>query len=71
MISFLMWNRFIPCKSALAANTDHYTHLVLSGVLVVSTVIIHQIDKLEVVSLTTLEIVRIVRWRDLDSTSTE
>ena len=47
------------------------TDLVFSGVLVIGTVIIHKIDELEVVSLTTLEIVGVVSWSDLDSTSTK
>ena len=47
------------------------THLVFSGILVIRTVIIHQIDKLEVVSLTTFEIVGIVGWSDFDGSGTE
>jgi hypothetical protein len=47
------------------------THLVFSGVLVVGTVIIHQVDEFEVISLTTLEIVGVMGWSDLNSTSTK
>jgi hypothetical protein len=50
---------------------DPPAYLVFSGVLVVSTVVVHKVDELEVVSLTTLEIVGIVSWSDLDSTSTK
>jgi hypothetical protein len=47
------------------------THLVLSRILVVGTIIIHQVDEFEVVSLTALEIVRIVGGSDLDGSRTE
>ena len=50
---------------------ERATDLVFTGVLVIGTVIIHKIDEFEVVSLTTLEIVGVVSWSDLDSTSTE
>jgi hypothetical protein len=66
-----MWNRFIPCKSVPVLGLDMATDLVLSGILVVGTVIIHKVDELEIVSLTTLEIVGVVSWSDLDSTSTK
>jgi hypothetical protein len=52
-------------------DLDQPTHLVFSRILVVGTVIVHEVNELEVVSLTTLEIVRVVSWGDLDSTSTE
>jgi hypothetical protein len=71
MISFLMWNRFIPCKSVSVLDAEHQTDLVFSGVLVVCTVIVHEVDEFEVVSLTTLEIIGVVSWSDLDGTSTE
>ena len=66
-----MWNRFIPCKSVIVLGLDMATDLVLSGILVVGTVIIHEVDELEIVSLTTLEIIGVVSWSDLDSTSTK
>jgi hypothetical protein len=47
------------------------TDLVLSGILVVGTVIVHKVDEFKVVSLTTLEIVRVMGRSDLDSTSTK
>jgi hypothetical protein len=47
------------------------TDLVLSGILVVGTVIIHEVNELEIVSLTTLEIVRVMGWSDLDRTGTK
>jgi hypothetical protein len=71
MISFLMWNRFIPYKSVSVLDAELATDLVFSGVLVVCTVIVHEVDEFEVVSLTTLEIVRVVGWGNLDSTSTK
>jgi hypothetical protein len=46
-------------------------YLVLASVLVVCSIIIHQIDELEVISLTTLEIIGIVGWGNFDGSSTE
>lgn len=43
----------------------------LSGVLIVSSIVVHQIDKLEVVSLPAFVIVRVVSRGDLDGTSSE
>lgn len=49
----------------------HPTDLVLAGVLIICTIIIHEVDELEVVSLTALEIVGVMCRCDLDGTSTE
>jgi hypothetical protein len=46
-------------------------HLVLARILVISTVIIHQVDEFQLVAHTTLEIVGIVCGGDLDGTGTE
>lgn len=43
----------------------------LSGVIVVGSIVVHQIDKLEVVSLSTFVIVRVVSRGDLDGTSSK
>lgn len=55
----------IATESAAMAN------LVLSRVLVICPVIVHQADKFEVVPLSTFEIIRIVGWGNLDRSGTK
>jgi hypothetical protein len=50
---------------------DPPTYLVFSRVLVVGSVVVHKVDEFEVISLTTLEIVGVMGWGNLDSTSTK
>lgn len=72
IILFLMWNRRMPWTVRHRfEGLRCRTHLVLAGVLVVRAIVVHQADELEVVPLSTLKIVRVVRRRDLDSTGTE
>lgn len=46
-------------------------YLEFASILIVRAIVIHQIDELQVVSLTTLEIVGVVGGRNLDGTGTE
>jgi hypothetical protein len=46
-------------------------YLEFPGIVVVGSIVIHQVDELELVPLTTLEIVGVVRWCDFDRSSSE
>lgn len=50
---------------------DALTHVVLASVLIICSIVVHEVDEFEVVSLTTLEIIRVMRRSDLDSSCTE
>jgi hypothetical protein len=46
-------------------------HLELSSIVIVGTIVVHEVDELKVVTLSTLVIVRIMSWGDLHGTGTK